>query len=100
VKFEPFDFACPECDERGCPECGVRGSFTVDVCPLAFAGREIFEVLFYADLFKRGLPPVAGGALDQSAWFTQAAHFAWAEASRFRTPEAALMAAAGAGEGN
>jgi hypothetical protein len=26
-----------------------------------------------AELFAKGLPPVAGGVLDQSAWFLQAA---------------------------
>ena len=25
-----------------------------------------------ADLFDKGMPPVAGGALDQSAWFLDA----------------------------
>lgn len=25
------------------------------------------------DLFKNGLPPVAGGTLDQSVWFLEAA---------------------------
>jgi len=25
------------------------------------------------ELFKKGLPPVAGGSLDQAAWFIEAA---------------------------
>jgi hypothetical protein len=25
-----------------------------------------------ADLFEKGIPPIAGGALDQSAWFLSA----------------------------
>lgn len=32
-----------------------------------------------AELLKRGLPPVDGGALDQAAVFTEAARFAWQE---------------------
>jgi len=32
-----------------------------------------------AEMFKLGLPPVAGGTLDQAAAFTEAARFAWQE---------------------
>ena len=37
-----------------------------------------------AALFDRGLPPVAGGALDQTAAFVEAARFVWAEESRWK----------------
>lgn len=32
-------------------------------------------MLHYADLYKQGLPPVTGGALDQAAWFRRAFAF-------------------------
>jgi len=38
-------------------------------------------VLDYIELFYRGLPPVQGGALDQSRWFIQAAQFVRADQS-------------------
>ena len=38
----------------------------------------------YAKLYRKGLPPVAGGALDQAAIFIDAAEFVWAEESRHR----------------
>jgi hypothetical protein len=33
----------------------------------------------YADLYEKGLPPVAGGALDQCHAFTDACRFIWRE---------------------
>ena len=33
----------------------------------------------YADLYEKGLPPIAGGVLDQAAWFIDAASFIWSE---------------------
>jgi len=33
----------------------------------------MIEVSHLADLFESGLPPVAGGALNQTAWFLDAA---------------------------
>ena len=38
----------------------------------------------YAKLYRKGLPPVHGGALDQAAIFIDAAEFIWAEESRHR----------------
>jgi hypothetical protein len=31
--------------------------------------RGLLRAIRMADLMKQGLPPVAGGVLDQSAWF-------------------------------
>lgn len=33
----------------------------------------------YARLYEKGLPPVAGGALDQAAAFVEACDFIWQE---------------------
>jgi hypothetical protein len=32
-------------------------------------------VLDAADRYRKGVPPIAGGSLDQTYWFTQAADF-------------------------
>ena len=37
-----------------------------------------------AELYRKGLPPVAGGTLDQAAAFNDAARFVWAEMDRIR----------------
>lgn len=36
-------------------------------------------MLGLVDMYKNGLPPVAGGTLDQSNWFVETAQFAWSE---------------------
>jgi len=36
----------------------------------------------YADLYEKGLPPVAGGALDQAQAFLSYCRFVWAEKAR------------------
>jgi len=46
--------------------------------------EEVWDVLHYADLYKRGLPLVAGGAIDQPRVFTEACRFIWAEESMWR----------------
>jgi hypothetical protein len=40
-------------------------------CPQTFC-KEIIPVLGLIDLFEKGLPPINGGTLDQSAWFIEA----------------------------
>lgn len=36
-------------------------------------------LLEYAELYAKGLPPIAGGVLDQSAYFISAARVIWSE---------------------
>ncbi len=42
----------------------------VDGCPNEYC-RPIATAIQLADLFAKGVPPVFGGALDQSCWFLQ-----------------------------
>lgn len=46
--------------------------------------REIWETITYADWLQRGTPPVAGGMLDQTKWFTDAALFVLNEFERLK----------------
>ena len=41
-------------------------------------------VIQCAELFRKGLPPVAGGSLDQAAIFVDAARFVWGEQAYWR----------------
>jgi len=70
---------CPGCGGLGCPHCGGQGRFGISKCPLEYAGKEVFEMLEYADLYQQGLPPVQGGALDQTRSFTEFCRFTWSE---------------------
>lgn len=59
------------CSGEGCQHCN-DGDFAVDGCPNAYC-REIAPAIRLIDLYNKGLPPVGGGTLDQSAWFIDAA---------------------------
>lgn len=71
---------CPECDD---------GHLTITDCPQAPAhiSQEMHRTASLADLYAKGLPPVAGGALEQSAWFVEAARWLWREQERHKWPE-------------
>jgi hypothetical protein len=68
---------CPECEKKGCPSCDKTGEIRLTECPIVYAGSETFEVLTFAELAKSGLPPVHGGALDQTLSFIQACRMIW-----------------------
>jgi hypothetical protein len=40
-------------------------------CPQSYC-QEVVPAINLIDLFDKGLPPINGGALDQSAWFLDA----------------------------
>jgi len=48
-------------------------------CPLEFIKSDEWEIIQYAKLYEKGLPPIAGGALDQSKCFLDAAGFIFNE---------------------
>jgi hypothetical protein len=57
-------------------------------CPLRIVPAETFGILDLAELMKEGLPPVAGGVLDQAKTFLDAARLVWAEEERWRQKQA------------
>ena len=61
--------ACSSCNEAGCDECGQSGYVELTGCPKEMIDRGLLRAIRMANLMKQGLPPVAGGVLDQSAWF-------------------------------
>lgn len=77
------------CGESGCEACQGRGHWRLEVCPLDFVDDETWQLIELAELFKQGLPPVAGGTLDQAAVFVEAARRVWREQEHWR----AVMAA-------
>lgn len=78
-----IEIECPVCDGCGCSEC-TEGSFELDGCPNAFCSK-IITSIDLIDLFEKGLPPVAGGVMDQSASFIQAARFFASEEDKVRS---------------
>jgi len=43
-----------------------------------------WTLIDFAALLEKGVPPVAGGVLDQTYQFIEAARFVWAEQSAWR----------------
>lgn len=71
TESEPIEIECPSCDGEGCDECRL-GQITISGCPNEYCSP-VATAATLIDLFEKGLPPVAGGALDQSVWFLEAA---------------------------
>jgi hypothetical protein len=47
------------------------GTTQLKGCPSEYC-NSIASVVPLVDLFGKGMPPIAGGVLDQSAWFIEA----------------------------
>jgi hypothetical protein len=77
---EPIEIECVACNGTGmqgdgehkqrCDEC-TEGVYRVEGCPNQYCSG-LTQFVELVDLFDEGLPPVAGGALDQSASFIEA----------------------------
>jgi hypothetical protein len=53
-------------------------------CPLEYITPDIDELLMLADFYEKGLPPIAGGVLDQAAGFVEACHIIFAEKAHWK----------------
>lgn len=85
---EPLLIQCPCCGGVGCNECS-HGRVRVESCPRKLAA-DVGLFLHYVDLYEKGIPPIAGGALDQCHLFNEAAAFAMAERRYWRTKSGAI----------
>ena len=62
-----------------CPGCDGKGVHEITQCPAELMTQEVMEMIELAGLYKKGLPPVSGGALDQTKSFISACSFIWNE---------------------
>jgi hypothetical protein len=60
---------CPACDGKGgdCSRCGGAGELTFTSCPRPSIPAQAYAAVRYEEMSRRGLLPVAGGLLDQTA---------------------------------
>ena len=65
---------CPNCNGAGCEECN-DGAFELDGCPGEYCSRVVTAINLIDLYTTKGLMPVSGGVLDQSASFIGAARF-------------------------
>jgi hypothetical protein len=78
----PVNIRCVLCGDSGvedCPECGGDGQIKITDCPEKLITSDIWETIELAQLWKKGLPPVAGGVFDQYRNFLEAAKFIFNE---------------------
>lgn len=68
---------CANCAD-GCDACR-GGQVYFDRCPLEIISWRDWNLMEYAELYKKGLPPLAGGALDQAACFVAACNYIYFE---------------------
>lgn len=70
---------CPGCEGKGCGECKNSGNIDITECPLKMITKDVWQLIQFAELYEKGLAPVAGGALDQAKVFVEAASFVFSE---------------------
>ena len=75
---------CIDCGGTGCDKCGRSGRIRIEDCPLKLITEDVWEIISLAELFEKGLPPVAGGVLDQAKCFVDAARFVFREQSYWK----------------
>lgn len=69
TRNEPLMIACPCCDEYGCEDCSWQGYYYIDTCPKQTIDLPLYYAAKLANYFEKGMLPVAGGTLNQAAWF-------------------------------
>lgn len=67
-----------------CPACKGSGKERITQCPMELVSREAWDVIELAELYEKGLPPVAGGAMDQAAAFVEACRLIWATQKKWK----------------
>jgi len=53
-------------------------------CPYKLIDEPTMQAIHIAGFWKKGLPPVAGGMLDQTVSITQACRFIWDEQQQWK----------------
>ncbi|MGA1979457.1 MAG: hypothetical protein ABSG99_02675 [Sedimentisphaerales bacterium] len=83
---------CPACEGKyenedkswKCPEC-KEGQIDVTECPLDLITEDVWQAMQLAELYEKGLPPIAGGAIDQAKIFIDAAQFIMNEKAHWKS---------------
>jgi len=76
------DIQCVVCngiDFDKCEYCGKTGAIEITDCPEKIITSDIWMTMELAKFYAKGLPPVAGGVLDQAHNFIEACNYIFAE---------------------
>ena len=79
---QPAEIQCPVCEGDGCEHCS-GGWFEVTQCPSKYIGAELIDDIRIVTTSEQHLP-VAGGLLDQSAWWFELRQSLQAEERRIQ----------------
>jgi len=55
------------------------GEITITECPLNLLDADVMQIMKMAEFYRKGLPPIAGGVLDQAKNFNDACDVIWRE---------------------
>ncbi len=69
-----MELTCPICNGAGCDECDDGFTIMTD-CPLLYIGNDASMYMRFTRLFDKGMPPIAGGVLDQANKFIEAVEY-------------------------
>lgn len=80
---------CIRCEgtARNCRSCNGSGYIAVRECPMKYVGNKMIEAANLATFCKSGVFPVAGGLLDQAAWFVAFVQKLKAETSKIEAEQ-------------
>ena len=79
--------ACVVCNgtySNNCSVCGGTGRMAITDCPEKFITPDIWQFIQIADLWEKGIPPIAGGSLEQSQNFVFATGFYFGEKQHWK----------------
>lgn len=79
----PLEMECPQCNGEGCAEC-EHGIVKITGCPQQYC-RSVAKVAQLSTYSEKGLLPITGGVLDQSAWVMEAISILQHDEGEFRT---------------
>lgn len=78
------------CEGDGCTDCVQSGRFSVTECPYRQLDETVLEALTIADCWNRGMPPAAGGYVDQTCSIVEACRFINRDRNRWRAQQGGL----------
>jgi hypothetical protein len=79
---QPAEIQCPVCEGDGCNHCS-GGWYEITECPSKYIGTELIDDIRIVTASEQHLP-VAGGLLDQSAWWFELRQSLQAEERRIQ----------------
>jgi hypothetical protein len=78
----PVEIRCVVCGGENfteCTQCNKTGTMPIIGCPEKIITSDVWTMIELTNFYKKGLPPIAGGVLDQSHNFIEAASFIFSE---------------------